>query len=145
MLTTPGGMPDSAMSSAIFSELSGVISAGFMIKQLPAASAVKKSALRYKTAYEAAYGAGSISTFGGHAWDAGQLLANAIPQALKTAQPGTREFRSALRDALENTKDLAVSQGIVNTTPKDHLGFDQRSRVMVQVTNGKWKLVGDTD
>jgi branched-chain amino acid transport system substrate-binding protein len=114
-------------------------------EQLPAASAVKKSALRYKTAYEAAYGAGSISTFGGHAWDAGQLLVNAIPQALKTAQPGTREFRSALRDALENTKDLAVSQGIVNTTPKDHLGFDQRSRVMVQVTNGKWKLVGDTD
>jgi branched-chain amino acid transport system substrate-binding protein len=114
-------------------------------EQLPAASAVKKSALRYKTAYEAAYGAGSISTFGGHAWDAGQLLVNAIPQALKTAQPGTREFRSALRDALENTKDLAVSQGIVNTTPKDHLGFDQRSRVMVQVSNGKWKLVGDAD
>jgi branched-chain amino acid transport system substrate-binding protein len=114
-------------------------------EQLPATSAVKKSALRYKTAYEAAYGVGSISTFGGHAWDAGQLLANAIPQALKTAQPGTREFRSALRDALENTKDLAVSQGIVNTTPKDHLGFDQRSRVMVQVSNGKWKLVGDAD
>jgi len=114
-------------------------------EQLPTSSAVKKSALRYKTAYEAAYGAGSVSTFGGHAWDAGQLLANAAPIALKSAQPGTKEFKTALRDALENTKDLAVSHGIVNTNAKDHLGLDQRSRVMVQVANGKWKLVGDAN
>ena len=39
MLTTPSGIPDSAMSSAIFSEVSGVISAGFITMQLPAASA----------------------------------------------------------------------------------------------------------
>ena len=112
-------------------------------EQLPATNWVKKSAMRYKAAYEAAHGAGSVSTFGGHAWDTGLLLANAVPQALKKAQPGTKEFKVALRDALENTKDLAVSHGIVNMSPKDHLGLDQRSRVMVQVVDGKWKLVGD--
>ena len=40
-------------------------------EQLPDANPVKKSALAYKAAYEKAYGAGSVSTFGGHAWDAG--------------------------------------------------------------------------
>ena len=39
MLTTPGGMPASTMSSATRSELSGVSSAGFMTTVLPAARA----------------------------------------------------------------------------------------------------------
>jgi branched-chain amino acid transport system substrate-binding protein len=111
-------------------------------EQLPDANPVKKSALTYKNAYEKAYGAGSVSTFGGHAWDAGLLLAAAAPEALKNAQPGTKEFRKALRDALEATKNLAVSHGIVNMGPSDHLGLDQRARVMVQIADGKWKLAG---
>ena len=112
-------------------------------EQLPDANPVKKSALAYKAAYEKAYGAGSVSTFGGHAWDAGALLANAVPTALKAGQPGTKEFRKALRDAIENTKELAGAHGIFNMSATDHLGFDQRSRVMVQIVDGKWKLGGD--
>ena len=112
-------------------------------EQLPDANPVKKTALTYKSAYEKAYGAGSVSTFGGHAWDAGTLMANAVPVALKTAQPGTKEFRKALRDAIENTKEVAGVHGIFNMSPTDHLGFDQRSRVMVQIVDGKWKLGGD--
>jgi branched-chain amino acid transport system substrate-binding protein len=111
--------------------------------QLPDSNPVKKSALTYKNAYEKAYGAGSISTFGGHAWDAGQLLVVAIPEALKKAQPGTKEFRKALRDAIEGVKNHPESQGIVNMSPTDHLGLDQRSRVMVQISGGHWKLAGD--
>lgn len=112
-------------------------------EQLPESNPVKKSSMRYKTAYETAYGPGSVSAFGGHAWDAGLLLANAVPAALKKGQPGTKEFKQALRDALENTKDLAASHGIINMTATDHLGLDQRSRVMVQVVDGKWKYVGE--
>ncbi|MDB5856106.1 MAG: Extracellular ligand-binding receptor [Herminiimonas sp.] len=111
--------------------------------QLPDSNPVKKSALTYKNAYEKAYGAGSVSTFGGHAWDAGQLLVVAMPEALKKAQPGTKEFRKALRDAIEGVKNHPESQGIVNMSPTDHLGLDQRSRVMVQISDGKWKLAGD--
>lgn len=110
--------------------------------QLPDSNPVKKTALAYKSAYEKAYGAGSVSTFGGHAWDTGILLAAAVPEALKKGQPGTKEFRAALRDALENSKNVAGALGIFNMTPTDHMGFDQRSRVMVQIVNGKWKLVG---
>ncbi|MES2038688.1 MAG: branched-chain amino acid ABC transporter substrate-binding protein, partial [Pseudomonadota bacterium] len=50
-----------------------------------------------------------------------------------------------LRTALENTVNLPVSHGIVNMTDTDHLGFDQRSRVMVQIVNGKWKLIGQAN
>ncbi|WP_334190638.1 ABC transporter substrate-binding protein, partial [Noviherbaspirillum sp.] len=111
-------------------------------EQLPASNPIKNSAMTYKTAYEKAYGPGSVSTFGGHAWDAGRLLAAAAPEALKQGQPGTPEFRKALRDALEGIKNLPVSHGIVNMGPNDHLGLDQRARVMVQIADGKWKLLG---
>lgn len=98
----------------------------------------KKVALEYIKKYEAANGAGSVSTFGGHAWDAGLLLANAVPEALKKGKPGTPEFRKALRDALETTKELVGVHGVFNITAQDHLGFDDRARVMVKIENGKW-------
>ena len=111
--------------------------------QLPDANPVKKTALAYKAAYEGAYGVGTISTFGGHAWDASLLLQHAIPVALKAGQPGTKAFRDALRAALENSRDVAGSHGIFNMSATDHAGLDERARVMVQIVGGKWKLAGD--
>ncbi len=108
--------------------------------QLPADNPVKKSASEYVGKYEAAFGKGSVNAFGGYAWDAGVLLANAVPNALKKAQPGSREFRAALRDALEATRNLAASHGVFNMSANDHLGFDQRARVMVTIQEGGWKL-----
>ena len=107
--------------------------------QLPTSHPLKKSALAYVAAYEAAYGKGSVSTFGGHAWDAGLLMSAAVPVALKKAQPGTPAFRAALRDALESVKDLHGAHGVFNMSPTDHLGMDQRARVMVKIENGAWK------
>jgi len=109
--------------------------------QLPADHPLKKSATEYVTKYEAAHGKGSVSSFGGHAWDAGVLLQGAIPVALKKGQPGTKEFRKALRDALEATNNLPAAHGIFNMSAQDHQGFDQRARVMVTIENGAWKLV----
>ncbi len=107
--------------------------------QLPATHPVRKSAMAYVDAYEAAYGKGSVSTFGAHAWDAGLLMSAAVPQALKKAKPGTPEFRAALRDALENVRDMPGAHGIFSMSPTDHLGLDQRGRVMVKIENGAWK------
>lgn len=107
---------------------------------LPANHPARAQSLAYIKRYEAANGAGSVSAFGAYAWDAGLLLEHAIPVALKTAQPGTREFRTALRAALEGIHDLHVSNGVVNMSPKDHLGLDQRARVIVRIVDGKWKL-----
>ena len=109
-------------------------------RQLPADHPVKKSALAYVEAYEKVHGKDSVSTFGGHAWDAVVLLEAAVPVALKKAQPGTKEFRAALRDALEGVRNAAGAHGIFNMSPTDHLGLDQRAAVMVQIVNGDWKL-----
>jgi branched-chain amino acid transport system substrate-binding protein len=106
---------------------------------LPDSNPIKKVALDYITRYEAIYGPGTVATFGAHLYDAGLLLANAIPDALKTAKPGTPEFRKALRDALEKTTNLVVSHGVINATPMDHNGFDERARLMVTIADGKWK------
>ena len=94
----------------------------------------------YVKRYEAANGAGTVSASGAYTWDAGLLLQQTVPQALKSDQPGTRAFRLALRDALEGIKDLPVSNGAVNMSKNDHLGLDQRARVIVEVVDGKWQL-----
>ena len=107
---------------------------------LPADHPAKTQAMAFVKAYEAVNGAGSVSAFGAYTWDAGLLLTNAIPVALKIAQPGTKEFRAALRDAIEATRDLKVSNGVTNMSKNDHLGLDQRARVVVKVEGGKWKL-----
>jgi branched-chain amino acid transport system substrate-binding protein len=106
--------------------------------QLPDNHPAKREALAYIKLYESQHGAGSVSAFGSYTWDAGMLLENAIPQALKKAQPGTPAFRQALRAALEQTHDLSDSNGVVEMSANDHLGLDQRARVMVQIRDGKW-------
>ena len=111
--------------------------------QLPDNNPIKPVALRYTKLYEAKYGAGSMSTFGAHAWDANRVLRYAIPIALKTAKPGTPAFRAALRDAIESAHDLVVTQGIMTMSPSNHNGFDKRARVMVTIQGGTWKLLGE--
>ena len=69
------------------------------------------------------------------------LLERAIPLALKTAKPGTEAFRSALRDALENERDVVGCQGVFNISPTNHNGMDERARVLVTVRDGKFRLV----
>ncbi len=109
--------------------------------QLPASNPVRKTAMEYVTAYEGAHGKGTVSGFGAHAWDAGLILKAALPEALKGGKPGTPEFRAALRDALENVKEVPGAHGIFTMSPKDHLGLDQRARVMVKIENGYWKYL----
>ncbi|MEP7063096.1 MAG: ABC transporter substrate-binding protein [Betaproteobacteria bacterium] len=106
-------------------------------EQLPDSNPLKKSAATYVTQYEKRFG--TRSTFGGHAWDAWQLLNQAIPKALQKAKPGTPEFRAALRDGLESANVVGV-HGVFVMTPHDHNGLDNRGRVMVKIENGKWVL-----
>jgi branched-chain amino acid transport system substrate-binding protein len=110
-------------------------------EQLASTNPNRRVGLAYTQAYEARYGKGSVSTFGAHMWDAGLLMQKAIPTALKKAQPGTPAFRAALRDSLEGVRNVIGAHGIFNLSATDHLGLDARSRVMVQVVDGTWKLL----
>nr|WP_246500632.1 ABC transporter substrate-binding protein [Azospirillum rugosum] len=100
----------------------------------------KKVASDYVAAYEKANGS-KPATFGANVFDAGLLLERAIPVALKSGEPGSPAFRSALRDALEQVKELPATQGVYNLTPADHSGFDERGRELITVSKGTWTLV----
>ena len=110
-------------------------------RQLPDSNPVKPVAVDYTNRYEAIYGPGSLATFGAHCFDAAILLQHAIPEALKTAKPGTPEFRAALRDDLEHLQNVVIDHGVVNTTPENHNGLDKRAAVMVEIKDGAWKLL----
>ncbi|MNN22311.1 hypothetical protein D3C81_1356640 [compost metagenome] len=113
-------------------------------RQLPDSHPVRKVALDFVNRYEGKYGADSVTQFAGDAWGAWLLLDDAARRALKTgAQPGTREFRAAMRDALESTTNLTIPNGVLNLNAKDHQGFDQRSRVKGVIRNGKFAYAGD--
>ena len=111
-----------------------------VLDQVPASNPAKKVALEYISAYEKLYGT-KPATFGANVYDAGLLLTYAVPEAAKKAKPGTPEFRAALRDALESTKELVGTQGVYNMTPQDHAGFDKRGRELMTLKNGVWQLI----
>lgn len=110
-------------------------------EQLPESNPTRKPAMEFVSKFEGKYGPGTRSLFAGTMWDALLLMEQAAATSLKKAQPGTPEFRQALRDALESTKDFVASEAVYNMSPTDHNGVDQRSQVMVRIEKGAWKLV----
>ncbi len=104
----------------------------------PDSALTKAPGLELNKAYEAKYGPNSRSQFAGHSFDAFEILKRVIPVALKTAKPGTPEFREAIRQALMTEKDLAASQGVYNFTEKDRSGLDDRARIILTVKDGKY-------
>ncbi|MGZ5276248.1 MAG: ABC transporter substrate-binding protein [Caldimonas sp.] len=111
-----------------------------VLDQIADSNPAKKVALEYIGAYEKVYGS-KPATFGANVYDAGLLLQKAVPEAAKKGKPGTPEFRAALRDALEQTKELVGTQGVYNMTAADHSGFDRRGRELMQLKDGKWTLI----
>jgi branched-chain amino acid transport system substrate-binding protein len=101
----------------------------------------KAVSLDFVKRYEAAFGAGSRNAFAGYSYDGVLLLDAAVGVALKKAKPGTPEFRAALRDALENVKNVVGTHGVYNMSAANHNGLDDRARVLVQVVNGEWRLL----
>lgn len=109
-------------------------------EQLAANNPIRPVALDYVNAFEKAHGANSRTQFGAHANDALKVLQRIVPLALKKAKPGTPEFRRALRDALESEKEIVISHGVLNFTPTDHIGFDERAAVMLKIEGGQFVL-----
>lgn len=110
--------------------------------QLPDDDPQKLVLLAYQQKYEFRYGQGTANTFGGHAYDAMLVLKGAIERALAGgADPAdVAAFRQALRDEIENTRELVGISGIFTYSPDDHHGLDRRAAVMVTIRNGDWRL-----
>jgi branched-chain amino acid transport system substrate-binding protein len=109
-------------------------------EQLPDNHPSKKAAIDFVQKYEKAMGPGTRNQFAGHAYDSEIVLEKVLPVALKKAKPGTKEFRAAIRDAMENMGRTIFSHGVMNWTHDDHWGFTNETGVMLKVVNGDFKV-----
>jgi branched-chain amino acid transport system substrate-binding protein len=109
--------------------------------QLPQSNPIRKVALDYEAAYQKANNEPARGAFGPYAFDGWLIMLDAAKRALATgAQPGTPQFREAMRDAIVTTKDLVGTHAIYNFAPGTATGVDDRARVLVKLVDGKWKL-----
>ncbi|HEX7439793.1 MAG TPA: ABC transporter substrate-binding protein [Caldimonas sp.] len=109
-------------------------------EQLPESHPSKKLAIDFVQKYEKAQGAGQRNQFAGHAYDMLVTMEKVLPVALKKARPGTKEFRAAIKDAMETMGRTIFSHGVMNWTKDDHWGFTNETGVMLKVVNGEWKV-----
>ncbi len=110
-------------------------------EKLPDSNVSKPIGLQFTADYEKAYGKGTANQFAAHAYDVVLLLQKAVPLALKKGQPGTQEFRTGLKDALETMGRTPVSQGVLNFTANDHFGYTPETGVLLKIVGGDWQVV----
>lgn len=101
--------------------------------ELAASDPQKPVIARFVADYEAAglQAKFPMNTHSGYAYDALLLLDAGLHKAGKAD-------RQALRDALENLKNVVGVSGVFNVTPQDHNGLATDSLVMVKVKGGKF-------
>ncbi|WP_445322837.1 ABC transporter substrate-binding protein [Ramlibacter sp. AN1015] len=110
-------------------------------EQLPQTNPIRKVSMDFRDAYQKVHGAPPTDAFSAYSFDAWLLFADAAKRAAAKAEPGTPQFRVALRDAMVNTKELVGTHGVYNFKPDNRYGSDERSRVIVKLEKGQWKLV----
>jgi len=112
-------------------------------EQLPASNPIRKVAMDFRAAYQKANGAAANDAFSAYSFDAWLLFADAAARAATAskAEPGTPQFRLALHDAINSTKELVGTHGVYNMRPDSRYGSDDRARVMVKLEKGQWKLI----
>ena len=111
-------------------------------EQLSASNPIQKVALAFRAAFEKANGEAPTDSFSAYSFDGWLVFTDAARRALATGvKPGSPEFRTALRQALFTTKEVVGTQGVYTYTPADRHGVDDRSRVLVQIEDGKYKLL----
>jgi branched-chain amino acid transport system substrate-binding protein len=108
-------------------------------EQLPDSNPIRKVSMDFRTAYQKANGAAPTDAFSAYTFDAWLLFLDAAQRT--KGEPGTPEFRAALRDAIVSTKELVGTHSVYNFKPNDRYGSDERSRVVVKLEKGQWKLV----
>jgi branched-chain amino acid transport system substrate-binding protein len=162
---TPGALPVIALSergykgplygnhgliSSDFLRLAGKAANGIICptgpvtaaEQLPASNPIQKVALDFRASFEKANGEAPTDSFSSYSFDGWLVLTDAARRAVATgAKPGSPEFRTALRQALFATKEVIGTQGVYTFTPADRHGVDDRSRILVQIEDGKYKLL----
>lgn len=96
--------------------------------QLAANDRFKPLLTEYKSKYETKFNT-SVSTFGGHAYDAFMVIEKALQKNPKNLVKG-----------LEQLKGVIGTYGEFNFSAKDHNGLSKDAFVMLEIKNANWAL-----
>ena len=98
----------------------------------------KQVLLDYIADYEALYGEGTWSTFGGHMYDALSMVVIALEDVEEGAT--VEEARAQIRDGIEQISDFAGTGGVFTMSSENHLGMAPGSLGMIKIVDGEWTL-----
>jgi len=110
-----------------------------ILDNLSASDPQKTVLTNYKHDYLAMYNVSTLSTFGGHAYDALYLVIDSLksmPEGLNLSAS-----RAAIRDGLETTSNFVGISGVFTMSPTDHLGMQAGSLALIKIVNGAWTPV----
>jgi len=94
--------------------------------------------VKWLTLYQKEYG--PPAPYAAYPWDTIKILEAAVPVALKSAKPGTVQFREALRTALENVQGIVGAAAVYSMSANDHVGINELGMCVLKVQNGTWAL-----
>ena len=110
----------------------------------------------YRDDFNAQYGNGTANTFGGHAYDALNMVVTALkdgvvetPDKINSSDDTLATVRAEIRDYIETninstgfpeTGGFPGTAGIFNMSADNHNGLPISCLVMVKIANGKWTL-----
>ncbi len=100
--------------------------------QIPESDPQQPVLVKFANDYKQASGT-DADVFAGHAWDGIQL----VVEALGEVGPD----RQKIRDYIEQKQRFVGIDGTFNFSAKDHCGLSKDAFVMIEVRDGKWKLL----
>jgi branched-chain amino acid transport system substrate-binding protein len=106
-----------------------------VLDDLPASDPQYDVLTQYKEDFEAYTGA-TVSTFGGHAYDALSMVVIALEDLDDDLD--LAEARAAIRDSIEGIKSFAGTGGVFTMSATDHLGMAPGSLAMIEIIDGTW-------
>jgi branched-chain amino acid transport system substrate-binding protein len=127
-------------ASQKFIELAGDAGEGILLPagklavytQLPDTDPQKAVCKAYADQYQAKFKK-PVSSFGGYAYDALNMLTKVLNQSGKD--------KEKIRSGLEGIKNYVGVSGVFNMSPEDHNGLTPAAFVMVKIDKGQFKLV----
>lgn len=114
-----------------------------VVEQLAGNHPSRQAAQDYTAAYEQTFGSGSVTSFGGHMYDALKLIEQAVVFANDKGALDLTNLaatRGAIRSALEEMPPYFGVGGVFDYSSTDHTGLDDRAYVIAQVSGGTWWL-----
>lgn len=109
-------------------------------EQLPDDHPSKDITAAFNDAYTAVHDQAPTDAFSAYAFDAWTVIVDAAARVSPDIEPGTPEYRAALRDAIFETNELPVTHGVLSFQIGSPYGADDRSVVMVRLEDGNWAL-----